>query len=73
MRAIAASCEGGTEQTATWNASIVLPAVADTAGEDVTGQTLFQLSVGRGLAFGHPSDHPTRTGMPQPALPWLHE
>ncbi|MET8292042.1 DUF2267 domain-containing protein [Streptomyces sp. NPDC005132] len=54
VRATAAWIEGATEQTATWDVSAVLSTVADTAGEDLTGQILLQLPVGYDLLFGHP-------------------
>ncbi|MGX1549518.1 DUF2267 domain-containing protein, partial [Streptomyces adustus] len=58
VRATAAWIEGATEQTATWDVSAVLSTVADTAGEDLTGQILLQLPVGYDLLFGRPQ--PTR-------------
>ncbi|MEU1535783.1 DUF2267 domain-containing protein [Streptomyces fagopyri] len=42
----AAWIEGATEQTATWDVSAVLSTIADTAGEDLTGQILLQRPVG---------------------------
>ncbi|MFD9420053.1 DUF2267 domain-containing protein [Streptomyces goshikiensis] len=54
VRATAAWIEGATEQTAIWDVSAVLSTVADTAGEDLTGQILLQLPVGYGLLFGRP-------------------
>ncbi|MGO4457245.1 DUF2267 domain-containing protein [Streptomyces sp. M-16] len=54
VRATAAWIEGATEQTATWDVSAVLSTVADTAGEDLTGQVLLQLPVGYDLLFGRP-------------------
>ncbi|MFE0642277.1 DUF2267 domain-containing protein [Streptomyces sp. NPDC058877] len=54
VRATAAWIEGSTEQTATWDVSAVLSTVADTAGEDLMGQILFQLPVGYDLLFGRP-------------------
>ncbi|MER7577886.1 DUF2267 domain-containing protein [Streptomyces sp. NPDC126514] len=52
VRATAAWIEGATEQTATWDVSAVLSTVADTAGEDLTGQILLQLPPGYDLLFG---------------------
>ncbi|MFE9928574.1 DUF2267 domain-containing protein [Streptomyces sp. NPDC005533] len=54
VRATAAWIEGATEQTATWDVSAVLSTVADTAGEDLTGQILLQLPVGYDVLFGRP-------------------
>ncbi|MGW2822725.1 DUF2267 domain-containing protein [Streptomyces sp. NPDC001443] len=54
VRATAAWIEGATEQTATWDVSAVLSTVADTAGEDLTGQILLQLPTGYDLLFGRP-------------------
>ncbi|MFF6793793.1 uncharacterized protein (DUF2267 family) [Streptomyces filamentosus] len=54
VRATAAWIEGATEQTATWDVSAVLSTVADTAGDDLTGQVLLQLPAGYDLLFGRP-------------------
>ncbi|MEV2256224.1 DUF2267 domain-containing protein [Streptomyces sp. NPDC050147] len=54
VRATAAWIEGATERTATWDVSAVLSTVADTAGEDLTGQILLQLPAGYDLLFGRP-------------------
>ncbi|KAA6210232.1 DUF2267 domain-containing protein [Streptomyces filamentosus] len=54
VRATAAWIEGATEQTATWDVSAVLSTVADTAGDDLTGQVLLQLPTGYDLLFGRP-------------------
>lgn len=54
LRATAAWIEGATEPTATWDVSVVLSTVADTAGNDLIGQILLQLPAGYDLLFGHP-------------------
>ncbi|WP_407284953.1 DUF2267 domain-containing protein [Streptomyces sp. BP-8] len=54
VRATAAWIEGATEQTAAWDVSAVLSAVADAAGDDLLGQVLLQLPVGYDLLFGRP-------------------
>ncbi|MFF4489055.1 DUF2267 domain-containing protein [Streptomyces sp. NPDC001544] len=54
VRATAAWIEGATEQTAAWDVSAVLSAVADAADDDLLAQVLLQLPAGYDLLFGRP-------------------
>ncbi|MEW2083646.1 DUF2267 domain-containing protein [Streptomyces sp. NPDC005283] len=54
VRAAAAWIEGATEETAKWDVSAVLSAVADAADEELMRRVLLQLPPGYDLLFGHP-------------------
>ncbi|GGX14200.1 DUF2267 domain-containing protein [Streptomyces chryseus] len=54
VRATAAWIEGATEETANWDVSAVLSAVADAADDELMRRVLLQLPPGYDLLFGRP-------------------
>ncbi|MGW7196126.1 DUF2267 domain-containing protein [Streptomyces chryseus] len=54
VRATAAWIEGATEETAKWDVSAVLSAVADAADDELMRRVLLQLPPGYDLLFGRP-------------------